>query len=49
MKSYSLRQVLVEWSAIACAVTVFVAAALDTPDDSAPAGPTQALSAPHGG
>jgi hypothetical protein len=38
-----------EWSAIACAVTVFVAAALDIPDDSAPARPTQALSAPHGG
>ena len=44
-----LRQLLVDWSAIACAVTVFVAAALDIPDEAAPAGPTPALSAPHGG
>jgi len=32
MPSSSLRAVLIEWSAMACAVAVFVGAALDTPD-----------------
>ncbi|MGZ5275727.1 MAG: hypothetical protein ACXWCU_07365 [Caldimonas sp.] len=37
MISNPLRDVLVEWLAVACAATVFVAAALDTPQSAVPA------------
>ena len=40
MKTIPLQR-LAEWMAVACAVTVFVAAALDAPDDSAANGPVQ--------
>ncbi len=50
MNSSSLRQVLVDWMAVACALTVFVAVALAISDEAPPsAGPAQALSVHHGG
>ena len=45
MNSSLLREALVEWMAVACAVTVFIAAALDTPDPAAPSRENPAASA----
>jgi len=45
MKSSLLHHALIEWMAVACALTVFVAVALDAPDDAAPARPVPAASA----
>ena len=48
MKSSILIETLIGWTAIACAVVVFVASALDPPDEAATARPVPSFPADLG-
>lgn len=49
MTSHSWRQILIEWAAVACAATVFVAVAIDAPEVPAGASTPHAVTIEHGG